>query len=124
MKLLKNILQWTLGAIMVLAGVYHFLNAPFYLRMMPPILPAPIFLIYLSGALEIAFGVLLLIPKYTRFAAFGLIALFVAVFPANFYMWRNPQLFPEFTPTALLIRLPLQIVLIAWAFWFAKSEVE
>ncbi len=124
MKIIKKILQWTLSTIMVLAGTYHFLNPDFYLRMMPPILPAPTFLIYLSGAFEIALGVLLLLPKYTKFAAFGLIALFIAVFPANIYMAMNPQLFPEFSQTALYLRLPLQIVLIAWAFWYAENEVK
>lgn len=124
MKIIKKILQWVLSLVMVLAGINHFLNPAFYLRMMPPILPAPLFLMYVSGIFEIAFGVLLLIPKFTRIAAIGLIALFIAVFPANVFMWANPQLFPEFSQTALLIRLPLQIVLIAWAFWFTKNELK
>ena len=109
---------------MILAGINHFLNAPFYLRMMPPILPAPFFLIYLSGVFEIALGVLLLVPKFTQFAAWSLIALFIAVFPANIYMAMNPQLFPEISLTALYLRLPLQIVLIGWAFWFTRKKVE
>ena len=124
MKILKRILQWILGAAMILAGINHFLNSPFYLRMMPPILPAPIFLIYLSGVFEIALGVLLLVPKFTKFAAWSLIALFIAVFPANIYMAMNPQLFPEISLTALYLRLPLQIGLIGWAFWFTQKKVE
>lgn len=106
---------------MIAAGAYHFINPNFYLRMMPPVLPAHSFLVYLSGAFEIVLGVLLLIPKFTRLAAWGLIALFIAVYPANIYMALNPELFPEFSSTALYLRLPLQIVLIAWAFWLTKN---
>lgn len=91
------------------------------MRMMPPILPAHLFLVYLSGVFEILFGILLAVPRFSRFAAWLIIALLIAVFPANIYMAMNPQLFPEFTQTALYIRLPLQIVLIAWTFWFTKK---
>ncbi|MEP7038387.1 MAG: DoxX family protein, partial [Acidobacteriota bacterium] len=100
----------------------HFFNSDFYLKMMPPVLPLHLFLIYLSGVFEIALGTLLLIPKYTRFAAWGLTALLIAVFPANIYMAMNTELFSEFSPTALYLRLPIQFVLIAWAFWFTKKS--
>lgn len=106
----------------VIAGAYHFVNVNFYSRMMPPYLPAHLFLIYLSGFFEIALGILLLIPKFSRFAAFGLIALLIAVFPANIFMAMNAEMFPEFSRTALYLRLPLQIVLIAWAFWFTREN--
>ncbi len=122
MKTLKKILQWILAVAMIAAGTNHFLSPNFYLRMMPPVLPAPLFLIYLSGVFEIVFGILLLILKYTRFAAWGLIALLIAVLPANIYMAMNPPLFPEFTPTALYLRLPLQFVLIALIFWFTRKK--
>lgn len=122
MKTLKKILQLIFGIGMILAGVNHFLNPAFYLRMMPPVLPAHLFLIYLSGILQIVLGILFLIPKFTRLAAWGLIALLTAVFPANIYMSMNPQLFPEFGSTALFLRLPFQIVLIGWAFWFTRRE--
>lgn len=124
MKTLKKILQWLLAIAFALAGANHFINPNFYLRMMPPILPAPLFLICLSGAFEIALGVMLLIPKLTRLAAYGLIALLIAVFPANIYMAMNANLFPEFSPNALYLRLPLQFALIAWAFWYSKTDVE
>ena len=120
MKYIKTILKYLLAFGFVLAGVNHFLNPAFYLRMMPPVLPAPLFLIFLSGAFQIAFGTLLLIPKFTRFAAWGIVALLIAVFPANVFMALNPQTFPEFSPAALYLRLPLQFVMIAWAFWFTK----
>lgn len=123
MKTLKKILRWVLGIAMTLAGVNHFYNPQFYLRIMPPILPAPLFLVYLSGAFEIALGFLLLIKKTSPLAAWGLIALLIAVFPANIYMATNPQLFSEFSPTALYLRLPLQLVLIALVFWFTRKDL-
>lgn len=122
MKTTKWILKWILGIVFILAGINHLFSADFYLKMMPPFLPWHLFLIYLSGVFEIALGVLLLIPKYTRLAAWGLIALLIAVFPANIYMAFNPQSFSEFSPTALYLRLPLQFVLIAWAYWFTLEK--
>ena len=124
MRRVKLILKWLLAIAFVLAGINHFLNPAFYLQMMPPVLPAPLFLIYLSGVFEIALGILLLVPKFTRFAAWGLIALLIAVFPANIYMAMNPQIFPEFSSTAIYARLPLQLVLIALMFWFTRKKLD
>jgi len=121
MNFIKGILKWILGAAFIFAGMNHFINPGFYLRMMPPFLPAPLFLIYLSGVFEIALGVLLLVPRFSRFAAFGLIALLITVFPANIYMTLHLQLFSEFSPTALYARLPLQLLLIGWAYWYTKK---
>jgi uncharacterized membrane protein len=119
----QKILRWILGVGMILAGINHFLSPAFYLRMMPPVLPAHLFLIYLSGVFQIVLGILFLIPKFTRISAFGLMALLIAVFPANAYMAMNSQHFPEFSLTALILRLPFQIVLIALVFWLTKKEL-
>ncbi len=124
MRRVKLILKWLLAIAFVLAGINHFLNPAFYLQMMPPVLPAPLFLIYLSGVFEIALGILLLIPRFTRFAARGLIALLIAVFPANIYMAMNPQIFSEFSSTALYLRLPLQLLLIALMFLFTRKKLD
>ena len=120
MKTLKKILQINLSVGMIAAGIYHFVNPAFYLRMMPPVLPAHLFLVYLSGVIEILLGVLLLVTKFTRLAAWGLIALFVAIYPANIYMATHTELFPEISPLALYLRLPFQIVFFGWAFWFTR----
>ena len=122
MQTIKRILKFLLGIAFILAGVNHFLKPDFYLKMMPPVFPWHLFLVYLSGIFEIALGILLLIPKYTSLAAWGLIALLIAVFPANIYMAFNPQLFPEFSPLALYLRLPVQFVLIMWAYLFTKKK--
>ena len=124
MNLVKKILQWLLSVAMIFAGINHFLSPTFYLRMMPPVLPAHLFLIYLSGIFEIALGILFLIPKFTRLASWGMIALLIAVFPANIYMAMNPQLFSEFSLTALYLRLPLQFILIGLVFWLAGKKLD
>ena len=124
MRIIKQILKWILAVAFILAGTNHFLNPQFYLKMMPPVLPAHLLLIYVSGFFEIALGVLLLIPKHQKLAAWGLIALLIAVFPANIYMAMNPQLFPEFSSMAPFLRLPLQFILIALVFWIARKKLD
>ncbi|HEX8635614.1 MAG TPA: DoxX family membrane protein [Pyrinomonadaceae bacterium] len=114
-------LKYSLGLLFVLGGLYHFINPALYLRMMPSYLPWHLFLVYFSGFCEAALGLLLLVPKYTRLAAWGLIALLVAVFPANVQMALNPQLFADIPPLVLWLRLPLQAVFIAWAYLFTTG---
>ena len=89
---------------------------------MPPYLPWHQFLVYFSGALEIVLAIGLLIPRLTSLSAWGLIALLIAVFPANVHMALHPDLFPEFNPTMLWLRLPLQFVLIAWVYWSHQQD--
>ncbi len=122
MRIAKIIFKWIFGIAFILAGLNHFLNPDFYLRIMPPILPFHHFLIYLSGIFEIVLGILLLIPKFTKFAAWGLIALLIAVFPANIYMAINTENFAEINPILIYLRILLQFVLIIWAFWFTKEN--
>ncbi len=124
MPKIKIILKYLFGIFFVLAGINHFANSAFYLRLMPPYLPWHLFLVNLSGLCEIGLGILLLIPKFTSLAGWGLIALLIAVFPANIHMAINPQLFPEFSPLLLWLRLPLQFGLIAWAYWYTKPTIE
>lgn len=122
MRQLKTILKYLLCVFFVLGGLNHFINPAFYLKIMPPYLPWRLFLVYLSGFFEVALGVLLLVPALTRVAAWGLIALLVAVFPANVHMAINPQFYPDIPPLVLWLRLPLQAVFIAWAYWHARPD--
>ena len=118
--MLKSVLKWLLAVFMVAAGVNHFVNPAMYVRIMPPYLPWHLELVYISGVFEVLFGVLLLVPRFTRLAAWGLIALLVAVFPANVHMALNAAQFPEIPAAVLWLRLPLQGVFIAWAFWYTR----
>lgn len=124
MRKLKLILKYLLCVFYVLAGVNHFINPGFYLKIMPPYLPWHLFLVYASGVLEIVLGCIILWPSLTRIAAWGLIALLIAVFPANIHMAINPELYPEISPLALWLRLPLQAVLIAWAYWYTRPDIQ
>jgi len=121
---IKLILKYILALFFVLAGLNHFRNPDFYLKIMPPYLPWHLFLVYLSGFFEMALGVLLLIRRQGPIAAWGLMALLVAVFPANIHMAVNAELYPEFSPIALWARLPLQGVLIAWAYWYTRHDMQ
>ncbi len=120
----KRVLRWLLAAFMTLAGINHFVSPATYVGMMPEVLPAPLALVYLSGVAEIVVGVGLLPRRTRKLAAWGLIALLVAVFPANVNMAVNElPLGDSSVPTwALWARLPLQLVLIAWAYWFTRDD--
>lgn len=121
MRRLKRILKYLFALFFVLAGLNHFRSDEFYVRMMPPYLSSHLFLVYVSGMAEIALGIFLLVPRLQRLAAWGLIALLIAVFPANIHMAIHSELFPEFSPSLLWARLPVQAVLIAWAYWYTKD---
>jgi uncharacterized membrane protein len=103
------------------AGVNHFRNAGFYERIVPPSFPSPHILVAISGVAEIVGGFGLLIRPLRRWAGWGLIALLVAVFPANLYMAMEPDKFADLhlPGWTFLARLPLQAVIIAWV-WFVS----
>jgi len=110
------------AGIFVFSGVNHFLHPEIFLRIMPPYLPLHRELVYLSGALEVVLGLLLLVPKTSRTAAWGLIALLVAVFPANIFMATHPEQYPDMYPFLLWLRLPLQGLLVAWAWAYTRPR--
>ena len=120
MNILRIAMKWLLGVLFILAGINHFVSPDFYVHIMPPYLPWPLSLVYLSGVAEVLLGALLLVPRFQSLAAWGSILLLLAVFPANLHMAMHPDLFPEFSPATLWFRLPLQVVLIAWAYWFTN----
>jgi uncharacterized membrane protein len=107
---------------MILAGVMHFVAPKGFIRIVPRWLPAPAALVAVSGIFEVLGGVGLLVPATQRLAAWGLIALYVAVFPANVNMAVNriPLGRRPMATWMLWARLPLQLVLIAWAWWFTR----
>lgn len=120
----RVVLKVLFGGFFVVAGLNHFRDPGFYLRMIPPWLPWHLSLVQLSGLVELLLGILFLIPRFTRPAAWGLITLLVTVFPANLHMALHPELFPEFGPAALWMRLPLQAVLILWAWAYTQKFIE
>jgi uncharacterized membrane protein len=118
----KLILKYTLGLSFVAAGLNHFIHTDFYLKIMPPYLPWHLFLVYVTGFFEATLGAALLIKRSARAAAWGLLALLVAVYPANIHMALNPHLYPEYNQALLWVRLPIQIVLMAWVYWYTRRD--
>src|ERR1700761_2504918 len=108
---------WVMAALYILAGGNHFWHPAMYISIMPRLFPASSFgiLVSISGIFELACGLLLLPASTRRFAAWAIIALLIAVFPANIQMaadfWERHD---PYTWLALL-RLPVQGVLIWWA---------
>jgi uncharacterized membrane protein len=123
MRSFRAAMKVLMAILFIAAGINHFLNPQLYLRIMPPYLPWPMFLQYLAGFFEFVLGVLLLFPKYTRLAAWGLIALLIAIYPANIHMAVNRHLYPELPVWYHWVRLPLQFVLIAWAWWYTREDL-
>ena len=123
MNTIKLVLRLLFGAFFIVAGVTHFTNRDFFTSIVPPYLPWPVMLVYVSGVAEIVIGVMLMVPATSWLAGWAAIALLIAVFPANIHMAMNPQLYPDVSLSALLIRLPLQGVLIALAYWFTRGAV-
>ena len=115
-----------LALFFVFAGVTHFTRPEFFTAIVPPALPAPLALVYVSGVFEILGGLGVLWPATRAAAGVGLVALLVAVYPANLYMaWAPERFVAQGTPLwALYARLPLQFVFIAWAWWATRADVR
>ena len=116
--------MWLLAAFMISAGVMHFVSPRGFERIVPKVLPAPRAIVYVSGFFEILGGAGLLVPLARPWAARGLVALYIAVFPANVNMaiHKIPLGKTQLPAWAHWARLPLQLVLIAWAYWFTRPD--
>lgn len=114
-------LPWHLYVMALLyfvAGLNHFRNPRLYLKIIPPYLPRPKLLNSLSGVAEIVLAIGLCIPSLTHIAAWGIMALLLLVFPANLYMFTNKKAGMGLPKLVLLLRLPLQIALMVWAYYY------
>ncbi|PSR12468.1 hypothetical protein C8255_26575 [filamentous cyanobacterium CCP3] len=120
----KTTLRIILAVCMVVAGVLHFVVPQPFIRIVPGFLPAPAALVYISGAIEILLALGLLLPSTRRLSAWGLVLLFIAVYPANLNMAINHIQISGIPDTWWFhaIRLPFQFVLIAWAYWYTRPE--
>ncbi len=105
----------------MLGGITHFTNTEFFLHIMPPYIPLPLAMVYISGAFEILFALGILYPGTRQWAGNLLLLLVVAVTPANIYMWMNPELFPEVSPAMLSLRLVVQVLLLALIWWSTRT---
>lgn len=125
MSRIKTLSLWAMAAFYAAAGTNHFLNPDFYLPIMPPYLPWHAELVFVSGVAELGVALGLLIPRTRVAAAWATIALLIAVFPANLHMALadvpvgDP---PQSAGVLRWLRLPLQLVLIAWAWWHTRPD--
>ena len=104
------------------AGVNHFLHEDFYTHLMPDHYDDPRAWVLITGAAEILGGLGLLIPQSRRFSAVALAAMLAGYMDVHLYMLRHPERFPEFPQWGLEARIPMQVLLIAWALAHARPE--
>ncbi|MCR9015752.1 DoxX family protein [Aquiflexum gelatinilyticum] len=105
---------YLMGGFYVFAGTMHFVKPRMFIKIIPPYFPKPKLLNAIAGMFELVFGLGLLFEPTRSISAIGIILLLLAVFPANIYMYRKgAKGIPKW---ALLLRLPMQFALIAWAY--------
>ncbi|MGB1016835.1 MAG: DoxX family protein [Nannocystaceae bacterium] len=112
---LRQFFRGLLGVLFVAQGINHFIMDEWMIRMIPDYLPAPALMVYLSGVAEIVLGILVFVPRARRLAGWGILALLVAVFPANLEMALHPEQWP-ISENVLWGRLPFQLVFAYWAW--------
>lgn len=124
----KRPLRYVMGAVYVFAGVMHFVSPRPFEEIVPPSLPRPRALVYLSGVAEIVLGLGVLVERTRHRSAWGLVFLLAAVFPANVHMATSDMTIPGvpewaegLADAALWARLPLQGVLALWAWWYTDG---
>ena len=120
----KQILRGVFAVCIIVAGITHFIAPDTYVKIVPPQLPYPEAIVYISGFFEILGGIGLLVPLVSQAAAWGLVLLLIAVYPANINMAVN-NIHLDNIPDGnwfQAIRLPFQFVLIAWAYWYTKPD--
>lgn len=123
---LKEIFRAILSVSIIVVGITHFIKPLEYASIVPPQFGDRLAMVYISGFFEILGGIGLVIPFVSVAAAWGLIALFIAVFPANIYQAIHsiPIEGIPHHPLFYWFRLPFQAVFIAWAWWYTRKPEE
>ena len=121
---LKPLTIYVMSIMYVFIGIRHFLDPQYFLHIVPPQLPFKLFLVYLTGVIEVVGGAAILSPKSRKVGAYLLIFLLVSVFPANIYLYASetPQSLLGISKIDALIRMPFQAPLILLAFWHSKEN--
>ncbi len=104
-------------------GLGHYVATDFFVSIVPPYIPWPLAVVYVSGVFELLGALGLLKPKTRRPAGIGLFLLTLAVTPANIHMWLHPELFPDFPAVLYAIRLVIQVGLL-WTIWWAAIRPQ
>ena len=114
---LAFVFLWFMGG-----GLGHFFAPGFFVSIMPDYLPWHYPAVYISGVFEIAGAIGLLLPRYRRWAGYGLFVLTIVVSPVNIHMWLHPADYPDMSETMLGVRLLIQIALLACIYWSTQGE--
>lgn len=124
MSTTKRTLLILMAVFYVVSGLNHFINPDAYVRVIPDFVPVPLVVVYLSGLAEVLLVVAVLFPATRVMAAWGLILLLIIILPANVNVAVNDLAFLGEEPNPLLnwLRLPVQAVLIGWAWWYTRSD--
>ena len=109
---------YLMAIIYILAGFFHFLKPKVYLRIMPRYLPAPKALVYLSGLAEIGLGVGLCFPVTKNWAIYGIILMLAVFLLIHFYMLSSRKAGAAIPVWVLILRIPLQFILMWWAYYY------
>lgn len=120
----RRLALFGVAAFFSFAGIGHFTNTAFFVSIMPPYLPAHVELVHLSGVFELLGGLGVLFAASRQVACYGLLALLIAVYPANIHMALYPERFPDMTATALYLRLPLQFVFAGIVWWATRADPQ
>ncbi len=115
MKVFWKVMQVVLAVFMIYAGIQHFIKPLFYKPFVPGFLPFKISIIYISGVLEVVFGLFLFIPKYVKLASTGILILLLLFLPIHIWdvFMESPAIGSH---KAALVRLLVQLLFIGWAF--------
>ncbi|MEO6052798.1 MAG: hypothetical protein ABIP97_02185 [Chthoniobacterales bacterium] len=122
---IKSALALCIGLFFLITGILHIVHPQPLIAIVPPWLPKPALVVFVSGFFEIIGGFGFLLAPLRKSAGIGLILLLIAVFPANIYMLTShPYLMEQRIPDWILwVRLPLQALLIALIWWCADSKI-
>jgi uncharacterized membrane protein len=121
---MRSALSKLAGPFFIGAGALHFVKPEPYRAIMPPYVPVPGAMVALSGVAEAVGGAGLLVPRTRRWAGWWLVATLVAIFPANLHMALHPERYEQHIPggrVALYLRLPFQLVFIAWVLGASRN---
>ena len=115
-----------LTLLFILTGIGHFTDTESMARMLPPWVPARIPIIYLTGVLEFMIAAGFLFRRFRRMTGWGTVAILILFFPANVYaaIYHIPQGGHAWGPVYLLIRAPLQLIILAWIYRFTIKPAE
>jgi len=123
MKYIKLFTIYFMSIAYTYVGIRHFIDPDFFLAIMPNYFSLHLFFVYLTGLMEVVFGVLLVFKKTRKIAAYGLIVLLVIVFPANIHLVQSElsQSILDVTKEQSIIRLPFQGLFLLLAYWHSKN---